>query len=252
MGFSDISKKFFDIFKKDSRTKEEKLRDKAAKKIGNMFYQTADRVDAIEQMAEFASNGDERAVRILLSRFENLAPSTTVDRDEKQHVHDLLVDLGVKAKPIVQKYIKTTAKPVYWAMQVLRNQMSLKEYIAFTTEILSEIDPDYVRDPEKKIGLVQMAAEFADEELGKNVARFIEDHHEKVRFYAIESVKNHNFLFAKEILLRQLAEEESARILDEIFGVFQVHQWDMSAHLSELNAKMPDSFAIRGGKVVKK
>ena len=206
----------FGLFKKDDRSKDEKLRDKAATKIGNMFYQTADRVAAIDQMAQFAANGDEIAVKIMLSRFENLAPSTTIDRDEKQYTHDLLVDLGDRAEGVVRKYIQTTAKPVYWAMQVLRNRLSLQDYIAFLTELLDNEEPDYVRDPEKKTGLVQMAAEFNDETLGRTVVRFIEDHHENVRFYAIEAVSKHGFEFGIEPLLDQLDEEVSLRIVAEI------------------------------------
>jgi len=241
----------FGFLKKDDRSKVEKLRDKAAKKIGNMYYQTADRVAAIDQMAELAAGGDEKAVRVLLSRFESLAPKTTEDRDEKQYVHDLLVDLGDKAEPVVRKYVRTTATPVYWAMQVLQHRLSSKDYIAFLTEVLDDMEPDYVRDPEKKIGLVQMAAEFNDEALGQSMVRFIEDHHENVRFYAIEGVAKHGYAFGIEPMLNQLEEEESVRIMTKILEVFAEHGWDIGEHADRIKPKLQDGFALKGGKVVK-
>lgn len=237
----------FDYFSKDAANA--RTRERALKKLTNMYYQQADRMAAAESVFHLAEQGDQEAVKVLLKRFEHLCPSTTVDREEKDYVVELLVGLGDTGVETIIAYCKKTSKAIYWPLKVLEKLWSKDLYAEFIAEVLEGTDNGYWRDPEKKIGLAQLAAKLDDPRVQDAMVPFVEDHTEEVRLAAFET------LFAagdayREPLLNRLVEEESRRSKKLLASGFAERGWSVAEHAEHLAGTLPQGFRVNGGKIV--
>jgi hypothetical protein len=253
----------FDLFSKGDPA--EKKRSAALKKLTNMYYQKIDRMVAAETCAEMAREGDAEAVLVMLRRFEHLAPNTTNDREEKEHVVNLLVDLGDVAAPHVQEYVRRTDKPVYWPMLVLDHVLDGDDMEAFHASLLEQTDNDYHRDPERKLGLVQSAGTRASLRMQSALLPFVEDHHEDVRNAAVDAlvrvtialtdgVEGHDEITetALAALLPRLAgDEESLRVRGRICDEYAKRGWSLQGRAADVQRAVPNGYRVTGDRIVK-
>ena len=240
----------FDYFKKDAA--DERKLQRASKKLTNMYYQSADRLATMDLMAEMAREGDKRAVPIMLSRFEHLAPSTTADQDEKEYLVDLLVDLGDAAEEAIVRYATKSSKPAYWPLQVLLRRWSNEKYVAYFAELLDGMDNDYHRDPQRKSGLVQMAVEYDTDAVNAALLKFTEDHHEDVRFHSADALLSRKHDAARPLLAARIPVEESIRLVQRIVEGFATNGWSVGEHAEAVRAKLPDGFRIGSGGAIQR
>ncbi len=233
----------FDYFSKEAAT--ERKRERCRKKLTNMYYQKADRLASAEGAYELAREGDIESIRVLLARFEHLCPSHTIDREEKEYVVELLVSLEDPAVEQIVDYCRKTAKGIYWPIQVLEELWPHEKVSDFLAEILEATDTDYWRDPEKKVGLVQLAGEHESERVGLALLPFVEDHSEEVRFTAVDNILNRNIEGTHGKLLPRLAgEEESLRIVNRIANGFADKGWSVGDRADEVKPRLPAALEI--------
>ena len=237
-----------DYFSKDAKLARRK--DKAKKKITNMYYQQADRLATADMLFEMAESGDVDGVHILLARFEHLCPSTTVDREEKDYVVKLLVALGDAVVEPIQNYCLKKRKPVYWPLQVLQQLWPSDLMAEFVGEILEGLDNEYWRDPEKKVGLMDIAAGFETERVTKALVPFIEDHHENIRYAAASTLLARDIDIAEVVAARIAGEEESLRVRVLLAKGFAEKGWSLGEHASAVSADPPQGFSVSKGKLV--
>lgn len=241
----------FDFFSKEAS--DQRKRDSASKKLGNMYYQSADRMAAAQLMAEMAASGDEKAIGVLLSRFEHINPSSTVDQDEKEYVVQLLNGLGDKATPTVKDYVRRTSASVIWPMRFLRTQLGEDGFRAFMAEVLSATDTGYTRDPKKKIGLVQLACENGDDEVCAAVAAFVEDDNEDVRFHALDAILQLEHSDCKTLMTQRVLDEDedSGRVLKLIAETFAKKGWKFEGDMDAIRERLPGGYWINDDGSVK-
>jgi len=233
-----------DYFSKDKQA--ERKRAACHKKLTNMYYQKVDRLAAADTMAAMAAEGDDEALKILLLRFEQLAPNGTIDREEKNYVHDLLVDLGDRAIDVVSTYVRTTDKAVWWPLQVLENVLDGPDFVAFLAELLETTDTDYVRNPEKKLGLVQYAATMGVPSLVSPLCRFVEDHDETVRFNAVDALTKFGGETAGNAFAARLADpdEDSGRIRARICEALAELGTPTGEHAEAIRGRLVKGFVM--------
>ncbi len=233
----------FDYFSKDAGNARRKER--ARKKLANMYYQTNERLASAQEMAAMARDGDTEAIAILLMRFEHLAPSSQIDRDEKEYVLTLLSDLGDAAVPTVIKYVRTTQHPVYWPLRFLIGHWPNERFVEFLSEILEETDNEYVRDPKKKIGILQLACDYDSPRLRVAMEPFVEDQNETVRFHAVDAIIRWDSDNAGEVLQSRLtSDEESGRITTRVVTTFADKKWVVTKELDDVRESLPPGFAL--------
>ncbi len=233
----------FDYFSKDAG--DQRKREACRKKLSNMYYQKVDRLAAADQAAALARQGDAEAVGILLLRFEHLAPNHTSDREEKDYVMSLLVDLGEHARPVVEEYIRTTSSAVWWAIQAYTGLVPRRRVAELLAEVLEGTDNGYVRHPAKKAGLVQMAAEYADERLKAALVPFLEDHEESVRFDAVQALLRHpDDHTGARLLPRLLDSEESARVRTAVADALRTLEWPLPDDVDVAALQLPDAYGV--------
>lgn len=230
-----------------TEAKLERRRASAQKRLSNMYYQSVERNAAAQEMAELVQqHDDQKALRVLLSRFEHMNPSTTVDQDEKEYVVELLNGLGDAAVEGTKNYVRDTTDGIFWPMRFLKSFLSEEDFRAFLAEMLESTSDEYVRDPKKKLGLVQLAKEHPGPNVNKEILRFIDDFDESVRFHAINVALENKVEGCQEALRKQWANptEESGRIWLQIAEAFMKNGWTVGEYTEEIRAHLPPNISI--------
>ncbi len=240
MGFLDF---LFDKEKAEQR-KIKKLR----KTLTHMYVQPPERKYATQALRDI---GTRDAVRALLARFEENAPNTTVDADEKRYVYETLVrmaaDPDLDVRNTVVEYLHGREEKINWPMKVLTDLLDYNEMVALVKELLRTCGTDYKRNPEKKQELVLRAADLKDEELTREMLRFLDDPNETIRFLTVEALLKHGFdEIIEEPLRERLREEESIRIIQKLAEAFADHSdWKIPEDEHEdVEHMLPDEYAV--------
>lgn len=238
MGFLDF------LFDKEQAEKNKIA--KLQKSVTNMYVQPQERQFIMQQLRDI---GTDDAVRALISRFNESSPNTTVDLEEKQWVYDVLVDMSRKSPPvqkIVEDHVRRADAKINWPIKVLEDLKGFNEMADFLRELLEPLGTEYVRDPEKKQEVILRAAEYKTEELASEVARFLEDANETVRFLAVDTVLAMGFDVVVAPLVQCAVDEESHRVLQKIAeGLSEHPEWIIAeADRTSLAAVLPDEYAI--------
>jgi hypothetical protein len=232
----------------DAEKKEERKYAKLEKTLKNMYVQAAERGFTIEELRDLRS---PEAVRVLLKRFAESAPNTTVDLEEKERVYDVLVELGAETSfsvvDLVSEYLRKADGHINWPLKVLTDLLSRDQFVEFLTELLGDLSAEYTQYPEKKQELMLRAQEFQDEKLAAELVRFLEDMNETVRFLAVDAVLAQDLPdLVVEPLAQMLAREESLRIVQKLGAAFASHQaWQIPQDLrAEVAESLPDEFGV--------
>ena len=235
----------FDYFSKEAAL--ERKRQGAHKRLTNMYVQSQDRMAAAAELATLAADGDQEAFRILMLRFNLLNPSQVIDQQEKEDTLSLLLGIGDQAQEWAKAWILKTSEGIHWPMRFLQHSLSDDDYRAFLAEAIAATEAGYSRDPKKKLVLVQLAGEYPNEEIRREVPKFLEDHDEQVRFHAVDVVERIQCPDAQVALCTRWASEEesSGRIYHAIAEIFAKNGWNVDvASLDVLRERAPQGVRI--------
>ena len=105
----------FDFISKEARDK--RTFDRNAGKVLRKTRAKDERMD--EPIHFLAALGTDEALFVLLKRYDVSIQSESMDRFEKELIHDLLVEQGHRAIPPIVKYLQTS-DAVTWPIQALR------------------------------------------------------------------------------------------------------------------------------------
>jgi hypothetical protein len=235
----------FDYFSRESGQKRRK--ESARKRVTEMYYKTEERTAALYDMSQLArEEQDVEAVAVMLRRFDFIAPNHTVDLSEKELAHDLIVGLGTFGIEPTQAFCRKTTQPIFWQLKILHQLLEDDAFGAWLAELLQSLDTDYHRDPQKKLSIVQWSGELASNPAVIHVTLpFVEDHHEDVRYVAVDAVLKSARSDSRLMLLQRLAgEEESRRVLTRLASGFAELGWTISERLDEVRAHLPVEFLV--------
>lgn len=204
------------LFDKE-KSAERKLQ-KAEKKVTNMFLQAPERQYVFTELRDV---GTSEAVWILLQRYNENNPNTTLDIEEKQLVFDILKRMARDADADVvgqlKRFVLEKEEKINWPMKALHALLPEDEYIAFIVEILETCQTEYQRTVEKKQELMLRSTELEDEALAAQIARFLSDDNETIRFLAFDAALNQKGNEElSEAIFEQLLVEESGRIQQKL------------------------------------
>lgn len=199
------------------KSAERKLH-KAEKKVKNMFLQAPERQYVFSELREV---GTSEAVWIMLQRYTENNPNTTLDIEEKQLVFDILTRMARDSDADVvgqlKRFVMEKEEKTSWPMKILQAVLPEEDYIAFIVEILQSEQTEYQRTVEKKQEIMLRSTEISSPALANELARFVSDDHETIRFLAFDAALNQK---GTETLSRaifsQLLAEESLRIQQKV------------------------------------
>ncbi len=249
---------FFDFLFNKGTNKEQGGDRKIAKlrkSLTHMYVQAHERQYALQQLRNI---GTPEAVEAILARFEENAPNTTVDAEEKEMTYALLVEMAtggqLNVAEIVKEHLRKAEEKINWPMRVLSDLLSLDEMTQVVEELLASCTTAYQRNPEKKQELILRATEFKSDELARQVVRFLGDDNETIRFLAVDAaLAQQRDAMVEEPLRARLTEEDSGRILTKLAEAFAERpEWKIPEDEKEAVAgALPAGFSVGKDGVIK-
>ncbi len=236
----------FDFFDKDKR--RQRAIKKASARLTNAYMQGPDRMRGADTLLEF---GTDEAIYGLLKRFTIRASNGVVDEEEKEQVLAMVVGLGEKAVPPIKRFIRREDQ-IYQALQALSTILPEDKVVQVIGEVLDEIGPDYMRNPERKLHMVQHLADIRGPETVRVLLPFLQDHDEGVRFQVIEGLRREGDEAAREPMLDAFCSEEesSLRIRKLILEVFEELGWKVKGFRGAVEALLPTGYVVeKSGKI---
>jgi HEAT repeat protein len=195
---------FLDFLGGSSPEKATKLKAKVTQKYGD----PTSRQKAIQQLGSMEY---PEAVASLLARFTvNVEPQTT-DADEKEHVFELVRSRGAPAVQPVMEFLKRTDLASSWALRLLQALVVEPQLVGMIVDYLRELGTTYVRNPEKKIVLIQWVGDKDDPRIAPVIVPFLEDMADDVKVVALNALGKLKYEPAREPILNLLTNPDTAK-----------------------------------------
>ena len=210
------------LFTKEGR--KQRALQKNCAKAANKKIKPDDRRPALHDLLV---DGSDEAIEGLLRRFTfNYDLNIVMDEEEKNYVYEGLLAIGDNILPVVRKHLKT-APTLSWGMRLVDDLCDHEAVWVVLEGVLEDFDPEYERDPSRKIQLMTFLGEFSDERAVDALIPFLGDHDETVRYVTVESLFKQGQEQARQELLKLLVdeEEESLRIKNRIIEGMIEHGW---------------------------
>jgi uncharacterized protein with PIN domain len=214
---------------------------KHAERATNRRAQAVDRWEAIQALLRV---GSPEAVEALMPRFAFYVDPSITDQEEKDAVFDGIVQVGSEAIAPVVGFLRR-AESASWSIKILDRIATPEVVVEKLVALLSDMDTEYERDPQRKVQMLAALEERRDPCIARCVARFLADANETVRFHAAGAVLSQPEAAAhRDDMLRCLVAEDSVRVRNRILEGFATREWDVGANLDAVRAKLAGGYTL--------
>lgn len=221
--------------------------EKHAKRAANKRVQNIDRMESLHVLARMKS---PEAAEALLQRFRFRVDPSIVDQEEKEVAFEGLVTFGDVAVEPTRAFLLQNDS-ISWPLKIMNRLLPEGEVVGALLDLLSEMDVEYERDPEKKIQVIGYLGDRTDPRVLEAVTRFVEDPNETVRFSTVvamlaqEVAEDDVSELVIEPLVARIADEESVRIRDQIAGAFVERSWKVPiGDLDRFGSGLSERFSL--------
>lgn len=224
-----------------------------SKHVARVANKRAQKHERWESIQVLASDGSDEAIRALLTRFAIRVDPSITDGEEKNAAFLGVVQNGEAALGPVREFL-ASSDTLAWPMKILRELQSEEEVTTTLLELLSKMDTEYERDPQKKIDVIASFEEYKDPRIVDAVTRFLEDMNETVRFHAAGAILAQDEAeAAREPMTKAFLAEESVRVRMRMLDGYVDRGWKLAAVKEEATKKMPTGYSLgKKGEVRKK
>lgn len=229
---------FFGLFGKPS---PEAILAKHAGRVAQKRTQSPDRWESIQALGALKS---AEGVAALLPRFNYYTDPSITDAEEKDEAFRWIVEAGDAAIPAIVAFMEK-AESLSWALKALDRVASAERVVEELIRLLSRMDTEYERDPQRKLQVLQSLEERKDARITQAVTRFLGDVNETVRFHAVMAI------FAqtdpepvKAEVQAALAREDSVRVRTRLLESFAARRWEVGAGQEKLLKALPPGFTL--------
>jgi hypothetical protein len=224
-----------------------------AKHVARVANRRAQQHERWESIQVLANDGSDEALRALLTRFNIRVDPSITDGEEKNAAFLGVVQNGEAALGPVRDFLEAS-DTLAWPLKILKEIQSEEEVTTTLLELLSKMDTEYERDPQKKIDVIASFEERKDPRIVEAVTRFLEDMNETVRFYAAGAILAQDDADAAlEPLTKAFLAEESVRVRIRMLDGCVERGWTLGDVKDEASKKMPTGYTLgKKGEVRKK
>jgi hypothetical protein len=235
----------FDVFKGGGSGLQ-----KHAGRVANKRAQKHERWESIQVLAR---DGSDEALRALLTRFNVRVDPSITDGEEKDAAFHGVVQNGEAALGPVRDFLESS-ETLAWPLKMLKELQTEEEVTTTLLELLSKMDTEYERDPQKKVDVIASFEERKDPRIVDAVTRFLEDMNETVRFYATGAILTQDDAdTAREAMTKTLLAEESVRVRIRMLDGYIARGWTLADVKDQLAKKIPTGYTLgKKGEVRKK
>tara|TARA_R110002096_G_scaffold436100_1_gene667716 strand:- start:85924 stop:86670 length:747 start_codon:yes stop_codon:yes gene_type:complete len=219
---------------------KEKSLTKTMERASNALAQSSDRWGAMEKLLE---NGSDEAIFALCKRFSFTSDKTIEDQQEKDWTVSKLASLGQRTLAPLRRYM-AGASNLGYPLKILGQITSEQATLKVIDELLVIEEPGYVRDPKRRIDIIEWLGEWsaAPRDIVVRILPYVEDFDENVRMKTLETISRQPDVVAAETLCRAMVcEEESKRFQLRCAEIVAEQSWPVSSHQAEIDALLATS-----------
>lgn len=234
-------------FSKDQR--DHRTFDRHQKRVLRRTRAKDERMD--DSILFMADLGSEEALYVLLRRFDATIKSESMDRFEKEMIHDILVEKGATAIPPILKFLGASEN-VTWPIQALRKITTEDHVVEQLVKVLAVENTKDTFKPDKKACLLELMSDHIDPRVPPVAIEALQDFDETVRYGAVECLFMQGDDAAREPLLALLTDEdeESQRIKKRILKGFVEAGWTVKGFRKSVEEMLlPHQWVDRQGMI---
>ncbi len=214
---------------------------KHAERVANKRAQAYDRWDSIQSLAHMHT---KESVEALLPRFTFYVEPSITDQEEKDAAFAGVVDAGVVALEPVCAFLRK-AESISWPIKMLDKIVPSEVVIANLIDLLSSMQTDYERDPERKIQILTTLAERKDSRVAGAAVRFLDDANETVRFTAVAAVLSQDDSSQHTpALIECLCLDESVRVRNRILEALAAASISTTPHEERVKPRLTAGYSL--------
>jgi len=223
------------------------------KHVARVANKRAQKHERWESIQTLASDGSDEALRALLTRFTVRVDPSITDGEEKAATFHGIVQHGDAALEPVLDFLGSS-ETLAWPLKILKEIQSEEQVTVILLDLLSKMDTEYERDPQKKIDLIASFEECKDPRIVEAVARFLEDMNETVRFHAAGAILAQDEAdAARDAMTKAFLAEESVRVRMRMLDGYIERGWKLADVKEEATKKLPTGYTLgKKGEVRKK
>jgi hypothetical protein len=214
---------------------------KHAERVANKRAQAYDRWESIQALSHMRTR---ESVEALLPRFTFYVEPSITDQEEKDAAFTGVVETGAIALEPVVAFLKRSDS-ISWAVKMLDKIVVPEIVIANLLDLLSGMDIEYERDPERKIQILNSLAERKHERIPDAVVRFVADANETARFAAVGALVGQGAVaLHKTALLNQLVVEDSVRVRNRMFEALSSENLSVEPEQERVKARLTSNYTL--------
>jgi HEAT repeat protein len=214
------------------------------KHVARVANKRAQKHERWESIQVLASDGSEEALRALLTRFTVRVDPSITDGEEKNEAFLGIVQHGEAALGPVLDFLESS-EVLAWPLKILKEIQTEEEVMTTLLALLSKMDTEYERDPQKKIDVIASFEECKDPRIVEAVTRFLEDMNETVRFHTAGAILAQDEADqALEALSKAFVAEESVRVRMRILDGYIEHGWTLGDVKEEALKRIPTGYSL--------
>ncbi len=223
------------------------------KHVARVANKRAQKHERWESIQALASDGSDEALRALLTRFTIRVDPSITDEEEKSAAFRGVVQNGEAAVGPVLDFLEVS-ETLAWPLKILKELQTEEELITTLLELLSKMDTEYERDPQKKVDVMASFEERNDPRIVEAVTRFLEDMNETVRFYTVGAIlAQDEAAAALEKMTKAFLAEESVRVRMRMLDGYIERGWMLGDVKDEALKRLPPGYSLgKKGEVRKK
>ena len=224
-----------------------------SKHVARVANKRAQKHERYESIQILANDGSDEALRALLTRFTIRVDPSITDGEEKNVAFLGIVQNGQAALGPVLDFL-VSSDTLAWPLKILKELQSEEEVTTTLLELLSKMDTEYERDPQKKVDVIASFEERKDPRIVEAVIRFLDDMNETVRFYSAGAILAQDEADgALEAMTKAMLAEESVRVRMRMLDGYIERGWTLGDVKDEASKKMPTGYTLgKKGEVRKK
>ena len=235
---------------------KDRAMERTIKKATSPLAQSADRVAAMEKLAD---TGTHDALLALCRRFSFSSHKMIEDEQEKQWVVETLAGKGEAAVAPLHDYMKE-ASSIAFPLRILERVSDPDRRFEVIDALLAGEEPGYTKETTRRIQLIEWIGELEDVESSQvvdRVAPYLADFDENVRIAAAEALSLKPGSGAAERLVAALLreEEESMRFKRRVAEVLADNELSLCGRKDEVAVLFDDllsDFRLHRDKLARK
>jgi hypothetical protein len=222
---------------------------KHADRVANKRAQAYDRWESIQALAQMKTTESAAA---LLPRFTFYVEPSITDQEEKDAVFAALVETGAAAIEPVVAFMRR-AESISWAIKILDKIATGDLVVGYLLDLLSGMDTEYQRDPERKNQILSTLAERKDPRIEEAVVRFLGDMNETVRFNTVAALSAQDAIAKqRDAIIACLCAEDSVRVRNRILDALAAAKISVSPQEEQVRPKLTQGWALDASGIPKK